>query len=89
MENKTRQSVEVVDQREKIKDASKGQIRKKKDIRVSYTNIDGFLSKRLECMDHLRENKPDIMCIVETKLRPNIRVDWFGDGNYIRNVKER
>ena len=79
----------MVDQREGINDVSKEQIGKGKDIRISYTNIDGFLSKRLECMDHLKEEKPDIMCIVETKLRPNIQVDWFGDGNYRMWRKDR
>ena len=33
-------------------------------------------------MDHLERDKPHIMCRVETNIRPNIQVDWFGDGNY-------
>ena len=57
----------------------KGQPKKRKYIRISYTNIDVFLSKRLECMDHLERDKPHR---VETKLRPNIQVDRSGDGNY-------
>ncbi|MPC44653.1 hypothetical protein E2C01_038331 [Portunus trituberculatus] len=40
-------------------------------------------------MDHLERDKPDIMCIVETKLTPNIQVDWFGDGNYRLWRKDR
>ena len=58
--------------------------KERKDMRISYTNIDGFLSKSLECMDYLEGDKPHIMCIlrVETKLRPNVQVDWFGDGSY-------
>ena len=40
-------------------------------------------------MDHLKRDTPDIMCIVETKLKPNIQVDWFGDGNYRMWRKDR
>ncbi|MPC50209.1 LINE-1 reverse transcriptase [Portunus trituberculatus] len=43
-------------------------------------------------MDYLERDKPDIKCIVEMKLRPNIQVDWFGDGNYRlwrKDVKEK
>ena len=39
----------------------------KNGIRVSYANIDGFLSKRFECIDYIRNKKSDIMCIVEIK----------------------
>ena len=53
-----------------------------KGISVSYTNVDGLLSKRLECVDYLRSVKLDIMCIVETKLRPNMEMNWFEEGQY-------
>ena len=74
----------MVVQREGIHTLLKGQPKERKDMRILYTNIVGFSSKRLECMDHQERDKPHIMCIlrVETNLRPNIQVDWFGDGNY-------
>ena len=72
--------MEVVDKREGVRDETGGLKKTEEYIRVSYTNVDGFLSKRLECIDHLKSDKPDIMCIVESKLRPNIQIDWFGDG---------
>lgn len=53
-----------------------------KGISVSYTNVDGLLSKQLECVDYLRSVKPAIMCIVETKLRPNMEINWFEEGQY-------
>ena len=72
--------MEVVDKREGVRDETGGLKKTEEYIRVSYTNVDGFLSKRLECIDHLKSDTPDIMCIVESKLRPNIQIDWFGDG---------
>ena len=74
--------MEVVDQWEGTDIEPKEQPKKRSDIRISYTNIDEFLSKRLKCIDYLGRDNPDIMCIVETKLRPNIELDWFDYGNY-------
>ena len=56
MEGEKREAEEVVD---KIDSEDITQTETwKKEIRngfqVTYTNIDGFLSKRLECMDYLR-----------------------------------
>ena len=56
--------------------------RNKTELKVSYTNADGILSKRLECLDYLKRERPDIMCIVETKLTPNIELSWFDNGQY-------
>lgn len=49
---------------------------------MTYTNIDGFLSKRLECMDYPRSSELDIMCVVETKFRPEIKLHWFDVRHY-------
>ena len=49
---------------------------------ISYTNIDGLLSKRLELLDYLKEKKPDIMCIVETKLTKDISLLLDKQCNY-------
>ena len=35
-----------------------------------------------ECMDYLQNNKPDIMCMVETKLRPGSPLEWFKEEPY-------
>ena len=80
MEDKKRQVVEVVDKGEGVSERVIGLKKFKTNIRVSYTNIDGLLSKRLECMDHLKRDKPDIMCIVETKLKSNVQLSWLVEG---------
>ena len=49
---------------------------------IAYTNIDGLLSKRLELLDYLEEKKPDVMCIVETKLTENINLILGENCNY-------
>ena len=45
-----------------------------------YTNIDGILSSRLELGDYLKEEKPEIVCLAETKLNEGINLDL--DNNY-------
>lgn len=45
-----------------------------------YTNIDGILSSRLELGDYLKEEKPEIVCLAETKLNEGINFDL--DNNY-------
>ena len=84
MESERQKVEEMVDKQGVINNifTNAAKEKKKNGIRVSYTNIDGFLSKRLECMDYIRNKKPDIMCIVETKLRPNIETEWFEEGQY-------
>ena len=55
-----------------------------KEVTIAYTNVDGLLSKRLELTDYLREKKPDIVCIVETKLTKDM--DLILDGNFDYNT---
>ncbi|MPC69425.1 hypothetical protein E2C01_063650 [Portunus trituberculatus] len=46
-------------------------------LRVTHSNIvDGLLSSILEVLDYLKEKKPDVMCIVETKLKKEIYVNF-------------
>ena len=40
-----------------------------------YTNIDGLLSSRLELSDCIKELKPDIVCLTETKLNDAIKLE--------------
>ena len=72
MESEKRKAEEVVDKWKGINKQIKGEKKRNKtELKVSYTNADGILSKRLECLDNLKRERPDIMCIVETKLTPN------------------
>ena len=50
------------------------------NLRVMYTNIDGVLSSILELRDYLRLNKPDVVCITETKLKEEIHVQFQDEG---------
>merc|ERR1712035_276981 len=50
------------------------------NLRVMYTNIDGVLSSILELRDYLRLNKPDVVCITETKLKEEIHIQFQDEG---------
>ena len=47
-----------------------------------YTNTDGLLSKKLELRDYTDKNKPDEVCITETKLNGEIGSKALGWENY-------
>ena len=47
-----------------------------------YTNVDGVSSKRLEIADILKEKKPMIFCMVETKIKKEINLELFGWEGY-------
>ncbi len=53
---------------------------KTKNVRITYTNIDGLISSILEVRDYLREEKPDVMCMTETKLRQEILLNFEKEG---------
>ena len=62
----------VLDETKEVVPTEEGRGRgRSKKLRVTDTNIDGMLSSMLEVRDYLKEKKPDVMCIVETKLREN------------------
>ena len=50
-------------------------------LKVIYANVDGLLSAKLEINDILRDKEPEVMCIVETKLRVDNEVQ-IGQGKY-------
>ena len=47
---------------------------------VAYTNINGLISGLTELNHYLREVKPDVMGIVETKLKGHLPPDSIGEG---------
>ena len=58
-------------------------------MRVMYTNIDGILSSVLEVRDYLKESKPDVLCLTETKLKEEIQLSFKEEGynNWRRDRK--
>ena len=38
------------------------------EIKVMNTNIDGMISRKLDLVDHLKEQKAEMVCLTETKL---------------------
>ena len=49
-------------------------------LKIMYTNVDGLISSLLELKDYLRTSKPDVVGIVETKLKEEIKVDFTKEG---------
>ena len=52
------------------------------DLNLIFSNVDGICSKRLEITDMLREKKPMVFCMVETKVKKEINLDLFGWEGY-------
>ena len=52
----------------------------KRNLRVMYTNIDGLGSSIIEVKDYLRDRKPDVMCLTETKLKKEVRPCFKNEG---------
>jgi len=50
--------------------------------KVTYTNINGIVSALTELNDYLRERKPDILGLVETKLSDSVEIQGIGEGQY-------
>ena len=57
-------------------------------MKVMYTNIDGILSSRLELQDYVMAEKPDIVCLTETKLNDKIKVNLDNKFNIWRKDRE-
>ena len=58
------------------------------EIKVMYTNIDGIISRKLELIDYLKEKKPEIVWLTETKLCEEIQTNIEND-NYNIQRKDR
>ncbi|MPC88427.1 hypothetical protein E2C01_083329 [Portunus trituberculatus] len=54
---------------------------KSKSLKMMYMNIDGVLSSRLEMGNYLKEKKPTIVCLPETKLCEAIKIDLDNNNN--------
>ena len=52
------------------------------DLNVIYSNVDGLCSKRLEITDLLREKRPMVLCMVETKVPEDVNLELFGWEEY-------
>lgn len=52
----------------------------RKIIKVGYTNVDGLISSLVEFKDYLRTSKPDVVCITETKLKEEMKVQFVKEG---------
>ena len=51
-------------------------------LKIAYTNINGLITGINELNDYLKDSKPDIMGIVETKLKGQIPPDSVGNKLY-------
>ena len=51
------------------------------EINIMYTNIDGIISRKLELEDYLKEKKPQIVFLTQTKLCEEIQTN-IENGNY-------
>ena len=71
---------EVVYKREEINKRGCTNGGRRGKLRVTYTNIDGLLSSVLEVRDYLKESKPDVLCIPETKLKEEINIKFTDEG---------
>ena len=49
-------------------------------LKVAYTNVDGLLSSILEIKDYVSSEKPDVLCMMETKLKEEINVNFQPEG---------
>ena len=61
------------------------------ETKVMFTNIDGIISRKLELVDYLREKKPEIVCLTETKLCEGIQTNIENDNYNIwrKNRKDK
>ena len=55
---------------------------KNSKIKIVYSNVDGLISKLTELKDIIKDKKPQVICLTETKLSSNILDDTLNLGNY-------
>ena len=58
-------------------------------LSVMYTNMDGFISGLLELRDYIKDSKPDVVCLTETKLKEEVQLGIIVEGyNYWRRDRK-
>ncbi len=60
----------------------KGRAKGRSKLKVSYTNVNGLVSSQWETDLYLREIKPDIIGVTETKLSEGNLLTSLGEGKY-------
>ena len=45
-------------------------------LKITYTNVDRLLSSMLEIKDYLNIHKPDVFCMMKTKLKEKININF-------------
>ena len=62
-------------------------------IRMVYSNVDGVCAKNTEIKDLLKEKSPDIVCMTETKFKPDKNrshvLDWEGYRIWRKDRKDK
>ena len=83
LENKEQQDNEMVHKQqilEGIENEMNGAVAQESDeIKVMYTIIDGIINKINKLVDYLKEEKPEIVCLTETKLCEKIQTNIEND----------
>ncbi len=49
-------------------------------LKIMYTNVDGLMLSLLELKDYLKNNKPGVVCLTETKLQKEIKLGFAKEG---------
>ena len=77
-ETESKEKIERINLKQKLmsKEIETHRIRgcRNEETKIMYTDIDGLMSRKLELKDNLREKKPDVVCLTETKLSDDIQV---------------
>ncbi len=89
MEKKKKTVLLEGDGREVEKVVQKGSKCGRGRLKVAYTNINGLMAAVLELEDYLKEEKPDIMGTVETKLASVGDILNIGEGKFILWMRNR
>ena len=53
---------------------------KSSKLKITYTDVDGLLSNMPEIKHYSHIHKPDVFCMVETKLKEKIHIDFQQEG---------
>ena len=72
------------------KNSTVNNVNKLSHIKIVYTNIDGIRNKTLEFSELIRDEKPHVVFLTESKLCPNdLSADYFKIKNYTAYRRDR